>query len=208
MRIIILLIPTIALAGGFGISIFVGGNYQWYDLDISNIEAGDGFGYHLGVALEKSLTPSRLPISLSTELDLAYYHTAYSWDVAQVGQTEVLADLNLNSLYLPLCLKLNLNSPAFGFSLGAGGFMLHNFGGKGKWRIGSIILERDLEDDDLETDFGLLLKVQGSSKLAPMVFFYPSFNFRYNLTADNPDTETADESEYGIEFRFGVGIEI
>lgn len=208
MRFIIILVPTVVMAGGFGLGAFVGGNYQWFDLDISNLDAGDGVGYHIGVFLEKSITPSQLPIFVSTELDFAFYKTSYSWDVGQVGQTQVLADLDVNSLYIPLALKLNLNSPAFGFSFGFGGFMLHNLGGHGRWRIGNITLEDDLKDDDLETDFGILFEAGGSSKLAPMVFFYPSFGFRYNLTANDPDTENTSESEYGIEFRFGVGVSL
>ncbi|GEM_PF-6929303 len=208
MRLLIMLIPTILLGGGFGIGFSVGGNYQWYDRDIEDLEAGDGMGFHLGLLIEKSITPSRFPVFLSSELDLGFCHTSYSWIIAQVGEVKTLNEISLNSLYLPLLLKFNLNTPPFGFSLGLGGYLLHNLSGRRKWRIGNITLEDDLKDDELETDLGLLFRVSGTTRIAPMVYFQPRLALRYNLTPDENYTQTSgeDEKEYGIEFGMGIGI--
>ncbi|HID32600.1 MAG TPA: hypothetical protein EYP24_04415 [bacterium (Candidatus Stahlbacteria)] len=210
MRIFILLLPAVLLGRGLNFGLVFGGNYQWYDLDIETQEAGDGMGFHAGLFIDKSISPSRFLVHLSSELDISFYYHSYSWVVAQVGTASFLKEIDINSIYLPLLLKLNVNTLPFGINLGIGGYLLKNLSGNSKWKSGRFIIQQDLEANRLETDLGLIFRISGRTRLAPLLYLYPCFAFRYNLTPDEnyAGNSGPDESEYGIEFGINLGFSL
>ncbi len=192
-KLLLLIIPFMGLVAGQNgapISPFFG---LQAGMNYSNFDPDDGAGNYSGVGFQVGLGMG-IELSEIVGIMISPTYRATSFD-RTVLNVDMGADYS--NFYLPFIFQLKAGmlqvAPFLGFGL-AGNFQLD-----GTAYIGS--LKSSIED--LENDF-LFLTTFGADIKLNKIKFTPEFSFNYNLTADDPDTQSRGESNYDFHFSLGI----
>jgi hypothetical protein len=184
---ITIVLLTFGLVHGQGISIGanLGGSYNTANPDIANVDASTGLGFGGGLAFDIDF------MMFGAEVDVMYSMYKYGNTINNVDYTTTM-----NNLVVPVLFKYKIAMPTVSPYFVLGPSLIYGLSGTYE----SNGTSTDIESDSLETDFGIQVGAGANLGMIPTIGISPYARFQYNLTADDPDTESNSESAYDILF--------
>lgn len=159
------------LSGRIGIK----GGFNYCTFDPEPVDDNyNGMGFHIGVGMGVDILSV-----LSLDMTPTYRSTVFGTDI---GSNATLT-YSYSNLYLPVQVSIKAGLPVISPYLGLGA--AGNFQMNGSWRFesGSLSLEGDINDEDLENDFFLIGAIGAQIKLVK-VSVIPELSINYNLSSD------------------------
>jgi hypothetical protein len=195
-----MLLLTCSFGFGQGISIGAnaGGSYNNLNPDDPMVDNMSGIGFGGGLVVDVDVLPM-----LGIELDVLYSMYKYDFTVDDNGES-FDGTLTYNNLVVPLLFKYKMAMPAVSPYFAVGPSLIKNLSGTLEATSGGVTDSDDLEDDELELDFGLQAGAGANIGMMPGMGISPYARFQYNLTGDLDWTSVAKESMWDI--LFGVNF--